>query len=105
MSQRMQRVKINSTKFQPRNEYILVKPVELDKGEETTESGIVLSFSQNNSIVDRPTTGEVVEIGKDIEDIEKGMFVVWPETDGIDLEFDDGEFMLLRDTSIIGIKK
>ena len=100
----IQRVKIKSTEFQPKNEYVLIKPEELDK-EETTETGLVLISNANTSIVDRPTSGTVVSVGNDIEDIKVGMFILWPGTDGLDLEFDDGVFLLLRYKSIIGSKK
>ena len=100
-----QQINLNSTEFQPRNEYVLVKPVELETGEKKTESGLIIAISQNQSALDRPSTGEVVAVGSDIEDIKEGNFVLWPETDGIDLEFNDGTFMLLRQASVIGFKK
>lgn len=100
-----QKINLESTEFQPRSEYVLVKPKELEKGEKATESGIVFAITQNQSITDRPSNGEVIAVGTDVEGIEEGMFVIWPETDGIDLEFDDGDFLLIRDKSIIGSKK
>ena len=100
-----QQINLDSTEFQPRNEYVLVKPVELETGEKKTESGLIISITQNQSALDRPSTGEVVSVGGDIEDIKEGNFVLWPETDGIDLEFNDGTFMLLRQASVIGFKK
>lgn len=99
-----QKVYIESTEFQPKNEFILVKPEEL-KTEETTSSGLVISLNKNNRALDRPTSGRVIAVGKDIEDIPVGTFVFWPTTDGIDFEFNDGDFMLLRYASILGSKK
>lgn len=100
-----QKIGIESKDFQPRNDLILVKPVALEKGEETTDSGIVIAITQNQSITDRPTSGEVISHGTDCAGINVGDMVIWPETDGIDLTFNDGEFMLLREPSIIGFKK
>lgn len=97
-----QRVGILSTEFLPKNEYVLVKPVSLEK-EQLTAGGIVIAINQSS--LSRPTIGVVVEVGKDIEDIAKGDTILWPETDGLDFEFIDGEFMLLRYKSIIGSKK
>ena len=99
-----QKVYINSSEFQPKNEFILVKPEEL-KTEETTLSGLVISINKNNRAMDRPTSGKVVAVGKDIEDIKEGTFVFWPTTDGIDFEFEDGDHILLRYASILGSKK
>lgn len=105
MSEKAQAVNLESTEFQPKNEYILVKPQELDKGEKKTESGLIIAIAQNQSALDRPTSGTVVSVGKDIEDIKEGDFILWPNTDGLDLEFNDGKFMLLRYKSVIGSRK
>jgi co-chaperonin GroES (HSP10) len=99
-----QRVYLKSAEFQPRNDFILIKPIEL-KTDEATESGIIISINSHNSVLDRSTSGEVVDIGKDIKDVEIGSIILWPGTDGLDIEFDDGVFMLLRYESIIGTKK
>lgn len=95
-----QEVQIKSSAFRPKNEYILVKP-ELPPAEKKTESGIILP-DLNRSVLDRPISGTAVSVGSDIEDITEGDFVLWPGTDGLDIEFTDGEFILLRYKSIIG---
>ena len=100
-----QKVEILSSEFQPKNEYILVKPAEMAKGEQTTESGIVIAIRQNTSALDRPTSGTVLAVGSDITDINAGDFILWPNTDGLDLEFTDGVFVLIRYKSVIGSKK
>lgn len=98
-----QRVQIKSTEFVPKNEYILVKPSVLET-EKVLESGIVLSLKPQSSMT-RPSDGTVVSVGKDILDIKEADFIMWPETDGLDLEFIDGDFVLLRYKSIIGSKR
>lgn len=98
-----QLVDIKSTEFQPKNEYVLVKPAE-QQTEKTTESGLVISVAPK-SVLDRPSSGTVISVGSDIEDIAENDFVLWPSTDGLDLEFTDGDFMLIRYKSIIGSKK
>lgn len=98
-----QKVSLKSTEFQAKNEFILVKPEDPLK-EKTTESGLIISV-QKQSSVERPTQGEVITVGSDIEDIKPGNIVLWPMTDGLDIEFYDGEFILLRYNSIIGTKK
>lgn len=98
-----QEVNILSTEFLPKNEYILVKPVPLED-EKKTESGLIIALKPASSL-DRPTSGTVVSVGSDITDITKDMFVLWPGTDGLDIIFKDGEFVLLRYKSIIGCKR
>lgn len=98
-----QEVALFSTEFQPKNEYLLIKPQALET-ERITGSGIVIQ-SNNRSALHRPTYGEVLSVGKDIDDIITGDFVIWPVTDGLDMELLDGDFMLLRYKSVIGMKK
>ncbi len=105
MSQLAQQVNLLSSEFQPKNEYILVKPEEIKAQEKTTESGLILAIQPKPSSLSRPTSGPVVAVGKDIEDIKEGDFILWPGTDGLDLEFIDGVFTLLRYKSVIGSKK
>lgn len=101
-----QKIKMQSSEFEPRNGLVLIKPEELDKGEKTTETGLILATKQNQSIVDRPSTGYVVAAGHPKESVIKvGEFVIWPDTDGLDLEFDDGDFLLIKADSIIGKRK
>jgi len=95
-------VNIRSDEFQPKNEYLLIKP-EKDS-EKTTESGIIIPIG-NKGATDRDTSGTVIAVGSDIEDIVEGDFVLWPNTDGLDIEFTDGTYMLMRYKSIIGSKK
>lgn len=100
-----QRVNIKSTEFQPKNEYVLVKPEKVDTSEKTTESGFVIEMARKPSVLERSTLGEVIAVGQDIFDIAAGDFVLWPATDGLDFEFNDGNFVLLRYKSIIGSRK
>lgn len=98
-----QRVYVKSTEFQPQQDLILVKVVELHQ-EEKSASGLIISIKKE-SVINRPTSGEVISIGSKVENVQIGDFVFWPTADGIDFEFDDGNFLLLRDVSIIGTKK
>ena len=96
-----QEINIKSTEFQAKNEFILVKPVTVQ--EKVTESGLVLAFKP--SVLDVSTSGTVVNVGKDITDIAEGDFIIWPASDGLELQFLDGLFRLLRYKSVIGTKK
>lgn len=97
-----QEVQLLSTEFQSKNEFLLVKPAELPT-EQVTESGLILAIKP--SVIDRPSSGTVINVGSEILDINPGDFVLWPNTDGLDLKFIDGDFMLIRYKSIIGFKK
>ena len=80
-----QRINFESTEFQPKNEYVLVKPQELETGEKKSDSGFIIEVKQNQSSLNRPTTGTVVSGGSDIDDISEDMLIIWPETDGLSL--------------------
>ena len=55
----IQEIYINSTEFQAKNEFILVKPQEYPK-ETVTPSGIILAL--NKSVLDVPTSGVVINL-------------------------------------------
>lgn len=104
----IQEIKMKSTEFKPLNEFLLVK-VEPAVNEETSNSGIVIQYRK--SITQRPCSGTIIAVGLDCNDLTEGDYVVFPDTDGIDVKFLDSdltktynEFMLLRYKSIIGKK-
>lgn len=99
-----QRVYCKIKEFQPRSELILVKPTDLQT-EEKTESGLIIAINAHNSVVDRPSMGKVLAVGEKVDDVAVDSIVFWPSTDGINFEFDDGEVLLLKQTSIIGSKR
>jgi len=96
-----QEVQLLSSEFKAKNEYLLIKPEELPT-ERVTQSGLIIAIKQ--SVLDRPSSGAVITVGSDIKDIEPGDFVLWPNTDGLDIKFIDGDFVLLRYKSVIGSK-
>lgn len=105
----LQEIKMKSTEFQPRGRYVLIKP-DIISTEIKTDFGLVLSVQK--SVIDRPVSGIVLAKGDECDIIEVGDYVIFPNTDGIDLKFEDSDpvaemaqFMLLRYESIIGYKK
>ena len=105
----LQEIKMLSSEFQPRGKYVFVKP-DIVNLEEKTNTGIILSSKK--SITDRPVSGVILAVGNEIEDLKVGDYVIFPSTDGIDLKFEDSDtlieqpqYMLLRNESIIGLKK
>ena len=95
---------LNSNEFIPTQDFILVEPQEAEK-ETVTESGIILGTAKKESALDVPTYGKVLSCGPDVEQVEIGDFVFWPQTDGLEFEFKDGNFRLIGTRSIIGIHK
>lgn len=105
----LQEIKMLSKDFQPLQEFLLVKPDETSN-EEMTDGGILITHQK--SITMRPCSGVVLAKGPGCENIEVGDYVVFPDTDGIDVKFEDSDtlidysqFMLLRYKSVIGKKK
>ena len=94
-----QTISIKSTEFQPLPEYLLVEPETLEK-EEKTQSGIVIGIQR--SVVDRPSCGKIIKAGTNDLGLKENDYIVWPSTDGIDAEFTDGKFLLLKVKSVIG---
>lgn len=97
-----QKINLNSAEFTPRCNSILVKYKQPEK-EVKSDSGIILEM--HRSSLERETQGEVIAVGVEVDWINPGDFVVWPMTDGINLDMLDGEFLLLRETSILGKQK
>lgn len=96
-----QKVNLESKDFQPRENSILVTYKEPEK-EVKSETGIVLEMQR--STLERPIQGKVVQKGtsEDLDWIDIGEEVVWTMTDGVLMEMNDGLFLLLRETSVLG---
>lgn len=100
----IQNKNMSSEEFKVLQNFIMVNPEALETGELKTESGLVLAMEQNNSVINRPTTGKVMTVGPLVESLNVGDSVLWVETDGLEIELSDGIFLILKETSIIGYK-
>lgn len=98
-----QRIYTNYEDFQPTEGLVLVKPIELKK-EEISESGLVIAI-RKESVIERPTYGNVLAVGEDCKNAKVGQVVFWDMQAGLDLEFDNSVLMLIKDKTIIGVKK
>lgn len=98
-----QRIYTNHTEFIPTEELVLAKPIKL-KTEEKTDTGIVLAI-RKESVIERPTYGEVIAVGDGCKNAKIGKIVFWDMQGGLDLEFEDGEYILIKDKTIIGTMK
>lgn len=91
--------------FNVLQDFVIVKPIALDRGEVTSGTGLILDIEQNESIIDRPTTGVVITTGPDTKTVKIGDTLIWVEQDGMEMEFQNGVFLILRENSILGYKK
>ncbi len=104
----LQEIKMKSREFIPMQEYVLVLPDKVIT-DEFSSSGIIIQHQK--SVTMRPCAGKVLAVGSDCRELEPGDYVVFPDTDGIDVKFLDSnpddltpQFLLLRYKSIIGRK-
>jgi chaperonin GroES len=93
-------LKTKSTEVKPLQDHILVRPIEEDN---VTESGIILTAGPE-SILDRPTHGEIIAIGPEVKIVKPGDIIYTPLSDGMDMELKDGEFVMYREKSILAVK-
>jgi len=100
----MKHENLHSSAFLLEDGLLLVKPQELNTGE-VQENGIVLEMSQNTSVVDRPTIGKVISIGKDIDNKYLNETIIWVKQNGIDILLKDGHFLILKVDSVLAIVK
>lgn len=91
-----------STSFKPSTTLLLIEPVAI-KDEIESESGLMLEVDRKKTILTRPNAGKVVSASDENTDLLHAT-VFFPSTDGIDLVLTDGEFLLIKNTSILGIK-
>ena len=104
----LQEIKMESRQFCPLKDYLLVKVDDVSNIEKTKSGLLVVN---QKSITQRPCSGYVLAKGSDCTELTVGDYIVFPDTDGIDVKFLDSdgtreqpEFMLLRYKSVIGYK-
>lgn len=80
----------------PLGERILIKPI---KEEKRTEGGIVLP----DTAKEKPMKAEVIEIGKDVEDIDikVGDKVIFSKYAGTEIKIDDEDYILIDQDDIL----
>lgn len=83
--------------IRPLGKRVLVKKV---KEEEVRKSGIVLPGKTSE---DQPTTGEVVAIGKEIEDIKVGDKIIHEKYTGTEVKDGDETYLILNLDNVLAI--
>lgn len=92
------------SKIKPLSDRVLVQP---DKAEEKTESGIIIP----DTAKEKPQRGTVVAVGpgktedgKKIEpSVKEGDKVLYGKYAGTELELDGDEYMIMRESDILGV--
>ena len=83
--------------IKPLGKRVLIKQVEQ---EEVTKSGIVLPGRASK---EKPITGEVLAVGKDVEDVKAGDKVIFEKYTGTEVKDGDDSFLILDIENVLAI--
>ncbi|MBF1337277.1 MAG: co-chaperone GroES [Leptotrichia sp.] len=83
--------------IKPLGKRVLIKQVEQ---EEVTKSGIVLPGTASK---EKPITGEVLAVGKDVEDVKAGDKVIFEKYTGTEVKDGDDSFLILDIDNVLAI--
>ncbi len=82
--------------IKPLNDNILIKKI---KAEKTTKSGIILPGEEK----ELPQIGEVVEVGSDSKNLNKGNKVVFPKYEGTEIDFEGVDYIIIEESKVLAI--
>ena len=83
--------------IKPLGKRVLIKQVEQ---EEVTKSGIVLPGTASK---EKPITGEVLAVGKEVEDVKVGDKVIFEKYSGTEVKYGDDSFLILDIDNVLAI--
>lgn len=83
--------------IKPLGKRVLIKQVEQ---EEVTKSGIVLPGTASK---EKPITGEVLSVGKEVEDVKAGDKVIFEKYSGTEVKDGDDSFLILDIDNVLAI--
>lgn len=83
--------------IKPLGKRVLIKQVEQ---EEVTKSGIVLPGTASK---EKPITGEVLAVGKEVEDVKEGDKVIFEKYSGTEVKDGDDSFLILDIDNVLAI--
>ena len=83
--------------IKPLGKRVLIKQVEQ---EEVTKSGIVLPGTASK---EKPITGEVLAVGKDVEDVKARDKVIFEKYTGTEVKDGDDSFLILDIENVLAI--
>ena len=83
--------------IKPLGKRVLIKQVEQ---EEVTKSGIVLPGTASK---EKPITGEVLAVGKEVKDVKAGDKVIFEKYTGTEVKDGDDSFLILDIDNVLAI--
>ena len=83
--------------IKPLGKRVLIKQLEQ---EEVTKSGIVLPGTASK---EKPITGEVLAVGKEVEDVKAGDKVIFEKYSGTEVRDGDDSFLILDIDNVLAI--
>jgi chaperonin 10 Kd subunit len=83
--------------IKPLGKRVLIKQVEQ---EEVTKSGIVLPGTASK---EKPITGEVLAVGKEVKDVKAGDKVIFEKYSGTEVKDGDDSFLILDIDNVLAI--
>ena len=83
--------------IKPLGKRVLIKQVEQ---EEVTKSGIVLPGTASK---EKPITGEVLAVGKEVKDVKAGDKVIFEKYSGTEVKNGDDSFLILDIDNVLAI--
>jgi len=86
-------------KFQPLGKRVLV---EREEEVSKTASGIIIP---DNASKEKPSSGKVVALGKECEDVKVGDKVVFAKYAGSEVTLDDKKYLILNLEDVLGVIK
>ena len=98
---------MSSPSYKPLGDRVIVRP---ETAEQTTKSGIVLP----DTAQEKPQTGKVVSVGpgRVTDDgktvpmtLKEGDIVIYAKYGGTELKLDGTEYLIVRETDILAVKK
>lgn len=87
------------TMFHPLADRVLIKP-ESEEGEKRTPSGLIIIPDLGHT---RPTTGFIMAIGPDCENVDIGDKVLFGKYAGSDIKLNEEEMVICRIEDILGV--
>lgn len=85
--------------FQPLGKRVLVEREEETK---TTASGIIIP---DNASKEKPSSGKVIAVGKEVEDVKNGDTIVFAKYSGSEVSLDDKKYLVLNVEDVLGVIK
>jgi len=75
---------------------ILIKPAEKEK---KSTGGIYIP----ETVKEKPQLGEVLEVGDEAKKVKKGMKVLYPKWGGNEFNFENQEYIMIKEEDILAI--